>query len=794
VLLSYRWVAELAGFAPNPEDLAEKLTFSGLEIDGLKRVGVGLDRVIVGIIKDKRPHPSKQNLNCVSVDTGNGDVPVVCGAPNCPGAGSRVVLAQIGARLGDLEIAPRELSKERSEGMLCSERELGIGPDHDGILLLDGITNAAAGTPITQALDLDDWIYDVSVTPNRPDALSHRGIAREMALLYGQPFTPPAIAQVEENGAPISELAQVVVRDTIGCPRYAASLINGIEVGQSRFSARYRLHNLGVRPICNAVDVSNLIMLEWGQPLHAFDLDKISNNRIEVRRAVDGERMKTLDDIDRLFTSDDLLICDGERPIGIAGIMGGLDTGVTETTRNVLIECAYFDPKSIRRTSKRLRLQSESSYRFERGVDPSATLEALEAATSSMIAACGGEKAPGMIDCCQSPIQRRRILFRTKRFGSTMGYTAERTEMKRVLEGIGARVSQTGEDFSVEAPLSRPDIEREIDLIEEVARVLGLERVPSQLPRIQSRAPQRLEFDAARRVKETLASYGLDEATCYSFVPGGLLTKLAADDDVVRIANPLNTERASMRTTLLAGLLENLRRATTRYELSLRQFEVGHTFHDEGKELPREVLRAAVLLSGPRDAWVGEKSAEHDFFDVKGIASALVRDLTGCTAEFCPLTEARHLHPLRASSIRIDSDTIGTIGEIHPDILASLKLPRGAVCFEVDVLSLWSKRRRPRVPLLSEFPPVVRDVSLLIPEKQDAGPIAESLQKACGPLAVQVRLIDIYRGQGVEDGKKSLTYSITYRAFDRTLTDAEIDSIHKNAVDSLSQQFSAVVR
>ena len=794
MLLSYRWVTEIAGFAPSPEELSERLTFGGLEVDALRRVGDGLDRVVVGVVLEKRPHPARPALSCVVVDAGSGRVPVVCGAPNCPGPGSRVVLAQVGAKLGDFEVTAKELAKELSEGMLCSEHELGIGPDHEGILLLDGLTGAPAGTPIADALELRDWIYDLSVTPNRPDALSHRGVAREMALLFGRPFAPAKVARAKESGAQVSSLAQVAVRDAAGCPRYTASVITGVAVGPSPFATRYRLFNLGVRPISNAVDVSNLVMLEWGQPLHAFDLDKLAGRRIEVRRAAEGERMKTLDEIDRVFTADDLLICDGARPVAVAGVMGGLDTGVGADTRNVLIECAYFDPKGIRRTSKRLKLQSESSYRFERGVDPRAAVEVLEAATATMVALCGGARAPGVIDVYPTPIEPRRILFRAARYAAIMGYAAERDEMRRVLEGVGCAVSPAPDGFEVEAPTARPDIEREIDLIEEVARVLGLARVPSRLPRIQSRAPRRVEFDAARRIKEALASYGLDEATSYSFVPEGLLARLGVDRGAVRIANPLNAERAAMRTTLLAGLLESLKRATTRYEPGVRQFEVGRTFHDEGEELPREVLRAAALLGGPRDAWVGEPAADHDFFDAKGLALALVRDLTGETPELAPTAAAPFLHPARGCEIRVGGAPVGVVGEIHPDVLASMKLARGAVALEVDVLALWAKRRRPRVPPLSEFPPMARDVALLVDEAQDAGPIAAALEEACGPLAVGVRLFDVYRGKGIDDGRKSLAYSVTYRSRERTLTDAEVDALHKAAVARVAERFRATVR
>jgi phenylalanyl-tRNA synthetase beta chain len=794
VLLSHRWIAEIAGFSPDPEELGDKLTFGGLEVDAMRRVGTGLDHIVVGIVTEKRPHAKKPNLSCVTVDGGSGPIPVVCGAPNCPGPGARVALALVGARVGGIEIAARELHGERSMGMLCSEQELGVGPDREGIMLLDGVTAAPPGAPLVEALELEDWIYDLSVTPNRPDALSHRGVAREACLLYGRPFEPAPVARAAEGGAPAAGAARVEVADPSGCPRYAAAVIRGASIGASPFAIRYRLHNLGVRPIGNAVDVTNLVMLEWGQPLHAFDLDRLAGRAIVVRRAKVGEAMRTLDGVERIFTADDLLICDGEKPVAVAGVMGGEDTGVTESTRNVLIECAYFDPRTIRRTAKRLKLQSESSYRFERGVDPGAAIDILESAAATMVALCGGAKAPGVFDRYPVPIEPRRARLRGKRFEAIMGYRAEADERRRVLEGIGAAVEQVGDDFEVVVPTARPDITREIDLIEEVARVLGLARVPARLPRIQSRSPKRVEFDAARRVKEALASYGLDEAVCYSFVPEALLARLGMDRGIVRIANPLNAERAAMRTTLVAGLLESLRRATTRYETLVRQFEVGRTFHDEGRELPREVLRAAAILSGPRDAWVGEAAASNDVFDAKGVAIALIRDLTGAEAILAPGADVPFLHPARSGALVVDGAALGCVGEIHPEILGAYKLDRGAVCFEIDVLALWARRRRPRVAPLSEFPPSVRDVALLVDEGEDAGPVAAALREACGPLAMQVRLFDVYRGKGIEAGRKSLAFSVVYRAFDRTLTDDEIDSIHRAAVAAVAARFGAIVR
>jgi phenylalanyl-tRNA synthetase beta chain len=794
VRLSYKWLCELAGFEPDPEELADRLTFSGLEVDEVSRVGVDLDRIVVGRITSRERHAERDKLFNVIVDVGDEQLPVVCGAPNTPDAGGAVVLALPGAQVGEIRVEPRELAGARSEGMICSELELDIGPDHEGILLLDGETDAAPGTPVADALGLEDWIVELSVTPNRPDALSMRGLAREVCVLYDEPFSPPEPAAAPTDGPSAAELATVELLDPVACPRYMAAVLTGLEVRPSPFALRYRLHNLGVRPISNLVDVTNLVLLEYGQPLHAFDLDRLAGRKIVVRKARAGEKMVTLDEVERTFTDEDLLICDGERPVAVAGVMGGEETGIGDQTRNLLIECAYFSPPFIRRTSKRLKLSSESSYRFERGVDPNRGPAVLAAASSLSVELAGGAAAPGLIDEYPEPIASPRVFLRPSRYEQVIGARVEPAEMRRILTGLGAGVSGPDERLEVEVPTARPDIEREIDLVEEVARVVGFGEVESELPRIQCAIPDREEFEAERRAKELLAALGLDEAISYSFVPESWLSVMGLDRQLVRIANPLNAERATMRTTLLAGLLENLRRAVTRFVPGFRQFEVGRTFHDEGEELPREILRAAGLLSGPREGWVGEKSAPLDVFDAKGLVSAFVRGLTGIEPELVPASDLVHLHPKRALKVSVEGAEVGAVGEIHPAVLTHHKLPRGAVGFEVSVLDLWRARRRSHAGQIPEYPPMVRDVALMVDEQQDTGPVGDALARACGELAVEVRPFDVYRGKGVEEGKKSLAFSVVYRAADRTLTDEEVDAIHRSAVEEVKAAFKAVVR
>jgi phenylalanyl-tRNA synthetase beta chain len=794
VLLSWKWVCEIAGFEPEPSAMAERLTFSGLEVEGMRRVGAGLDGVVVGVVAARERHPGRDGLFVVKVDSGARTVQVTCGAPNCPGPGGRVALALPGAKVGGLVVEPRSFGEVRSEGMLCSEDELGIGPDRDGILLLGDDTPAAPGTPLAAALGLDDAILTVNVTPNRPDALSHRGIAREIALLFGRAFEPVSAHEATEGGQPVAEMASVELLAPDACPRYAAAVVTGVAVRRSPFGLRYRLHNLGVRPISNLVDVTNAMMLEFGQPLHAFDLDRLAGRRIVVRKAAEGERMTTLDEIERVFCADDLLICDGERPVAVAGVMGGLATGIGERTTRLLIECAYFQPRGIRRTSKRLKLASESSFRFERGVDPALAPEVLKAATALTVKLAGGARAPGFIDVCPRPIERKIITLRPSRYAVVMGSEVEVGEMQRILTGLGATVAKSDSGLEVTAPTSRPDLEREIDLIEEVARIRGFDEVPAVLPHVECAVPDRPEYEAAKRAKEVLASLGLAEAVSYSFVPQQALEALGAAQGVVRIANPLSSERASLRTTLLAGLLENLRRAHTRFVSGVRQFEVGRTFHDENGELPRETLRAAAVLSGARDAWIGEEGAPMDIFDAKGIAAAFVERMSGTQAAFEPAHGLAHLHPMRAWRILLCGEEIGSAGEIHPSVLAAEKLPRGVCGFEVVVRPLWDGRARSAVRPLPEYPPMARDVAMLVDEAQDAEPIREALGSACAPLGQDVALFDVYRGDRVPTGKKSLAFSVVYRAPDRTLTDQEVDEAHKRGVGVVAAVFGAQVR
>ncbi len=794
MLVSYKWLCEIAGINVSAHELAKMLTFAGLEVEGIEQVGALLEKVVVGEVREKTSHPSRDNLSVVKVDSGKGVVQVVCGAPNCPGPGGRVVLALPGARLGEMEIAKRKLGGVESSGMICSELELNIGPGHEGVLVLEDEISAPPGTAVTDALGLGDWILNIGITPNRPDALSHRGIARDAALLCQETFRPAPRIPADEGGSPVDAVARVEILDPERCPRYGAAVLTGIKVGPSPFAVRYRLHNLGIRPINNIVDATNLVMLEWGQPLHAFDLDELAESKIIVRRAKAGETIVTLDEVERELSEEDLLICDAARPVAVAGVMGGEHCGVTAKTERVLIECAYFDPSSVRRTSKSLKLSSESSYRFERGIDPSMGPDVLAATTALMTELAGGKQAPGFIDNHPKAIEPHKVSFRPERFRQLMGFAAAPKEIERILSGLGCGVKKRGESFEVTVPLSRPDITREVDLVEEVARIRGFEDVPSTLPRVRCLPPQRAEFDAARRVKEIMCSLGLQEAVSYSFVSDSVLEVLGCNRDVVHIANPLSSERKAMRTTLVPGLVESLKRAQSRFLPGIAQFEVGRTFHESGRELPHEELKVAALVSGPVPGWLGDAPRSYDFYDIKGIAEAFVRQTTSAKLRLLPGDKVPYLHPKRSVAVFVKDVNLGNIGELHPEVAAKLKLSRGVCLMELSVDELWKVKRKPEAAALPEFPPMTRDVALLLDEKTDAGPVGEALAQACTDLGQKVELFDVYTGKGIPAGKKSLAFSIEYRAPDRTLTDKEVDDVHRRAVDEVIRRFDAKQR
>ena len=793
MLISYSWLKELLNLdGVSPEEAAERLTLIGLEVEGVTEIGRKLENVVVADVVTSGPHPSRPNLKVVTVNRGGGTVDVVCGAPNVPKPGGKVALALPGARLEGGTVEARPLGGVMSAGMLSSEKELGIGEDASGLFIID--EPIPSGTPLLKAFPIADTVLEVSITPNRGDCLSHRGIARELAASLERPFDPPSPSSFTEEGKPASDSVKVRIDDPDGCPRYMAGVVLGVTVGPSPFALRHRLHILGQRPINNIVDATNLLLLEFGQPFHAFDLGRLQGGEIIVRRAQKGETMKTLDGADRVLTPEDLVIADARAAVAVAGVMGGLASEVSEATRNLLLECATFQPRSIRRTSKRLRLASESSMRFERGVDQEGMPLALRSLTSLVCRLSGGRAAPRPVDSEPRPFSRPKVFLRPERYRKVVGMEAGARDLVAALGRLGLEAgTDPNERLAVAVPSRRPDLRREEDLIEEVIRVLGYDRIPSTPPRIASSVPSPTQFQEIRRAREILASLGLFEAINYTFAPEKDLATLH-EQARIRIANPLKEDRAHMRTTLLAGLIEDLKRAINRRVEPMKLFEVGPTFRERpGETFPEEPCKVSALLWGKRDVWVGDKESALDFYDLKGLAEAFVREFCGRSAGFELRADPR-LHPRSACAVLVDGTSVGVLGEIHPEIGETLDLPAGVFVFELDLALLLKGREKRTYFPLPRFPAIVRDVALLLDERATAAEVMAVLRHGAGPLAVQVDVFDVYKGKQVQKGRKSMAFRVTYRADDRTLTDLEVDEAHQRAVQEALAAFEAVQR
>ncbi|HEY3669069.1 MAG TPA: phenylalanine--tRNA ligase subunit beta, partial [Polyangiaceae bacterium] len=583
---SYRWLKELLpGLSASPDEVALRFGAAGLAVDGVRRFGAGLESLLVVQVRALEPHPKRASLNLVTVDRGGVEQRVVCGASNVPAPGGLVVLAPLGAVLPGMDgpLTPKDIGGVMSEGMLCSETELGLADSANGILILpEG--SAKAGARFVDAFPAaQDTIYELDVTPNRPDALGHVGLARELGALLGLPFTPPpAGTPTRAANEKLEALIRVENRDTERCPHYAAGAVLDVVIAPSPLWLQWRLHSLGVRPISNVVDITNLLLLEFGQPLHAFDLDRVRGGQIVVRRAAAGEPFSTLDGVSRTLDQDDLVIADAEGPSALAGVMGGLDSEIRETTRRVLLECAYFTPRGVRRTARRYGLHTEASHRFERGVDYAAVSHVLARAKTLLSELASGAAVPGSIDARGSEPMLPEISLRSARLDALLGVAVPFAEARAIVERLGfpileAQGSGPSAALRVGAVSFRPDVTREVDLIEEVCRVRGLDAIPTRLPPVIPQPP-RTTGKLERDVGAAAVALGLSEAVTYAFVSEADLAKVHAPKPSVWLTNPLSEERNVMRTSLLPGLLEALRRARRRGETRARLFTVGTCF------------------------------------------------------------------------------------------------------------------------------------------------------------------------------------------------------------------------
>ncbi len=793
--LSLNWLKDFVDLTVDAQVLADRLTMAGLEVEAVEAVVPEFSGVVVGKVTRVAPHPQADRLQVAEVEAGARTYKVVCGAPNVA-PGRLYPFAPPGATLSaDRKVKAAKLRGVVSEGMLLAEDELGLSADHAGLMEIS--QDIPPGRDLAAALNLADTVLEVAVTPNRPDCLSVLGLAREVAALIRQPLRHPEVL-VTPDPEPASQRAKVTILDPVGCPRYAARLLVDLTVGPSPFWLRRRLQLAGLRAINNLVDVTNYVLLEFGQPLHAFDFQRLGGGAIVVRRPHKGERLfVTLDGQERPLNGETLLICDAAQPVALAGIMGGLESEVTGATRQVLIESAYFDPRTIRRTAKRLGLSTEASYRFERGVDPEGVIHALERATQLMAEVGRGRALSGRLDEYPNPIYHPRLSLRVSRTNQVLGTNFSKEQVSRFLRQLHLPAVEAEVDtLEVQVPSFRRDLEREIDLIEEVARLSGYEEIPVTLPQGVVATPRPgAEVRLRSEAKQLLLGQGFFEVISYAFQPERLGAWLGEADAPLRLANPLSEEQALMRTSLLPGLLDALRRNAMKQILDVRLFELSKVFVPQpGAELPREELLLAGLMYGAREeaSWLAGKDPV-DFFDLKGVVETLLAGLLVPEVAFAGDDLPAYLR--QGAKIYAGDLKLGFLGELKPDIAEKLDLEGAVWVFNLKFDALAAAAQAfPLYTPLPRYPAAYRDIALVLDETVPAAQVAQALYHYGRPWLEEARLFDVYSGDPIPPGKRSLAFRLSYRDPERTLTDDLVNRHHEALVQALAKDLGAELR
>ncbi len=794
----------------SPDKLADHLTMLGLEVDEIAPLYQDLVALKTGLVISAESHPDADKLTVCQVRIGDEIYQIVCGAPNVR-QGLAVVVALPGTVLpGNFKIGKSKIRGVESLGMICSERELGLSNEHDGIMELPEGT--LHGQSFLKAMALDDIFVEVDLTPNRPDCASVIGIAREIAGVLRKPLTLPI------QGAAIPATSKdfsVEIQANELCPRYAARLIKNVKIGPSPWWLRKCLLNVGLRPINNIVDITNFVMLEYGQPLHAFDFDTLAGSKIVVRTPRQSEMsFATLDDAARQLDSEMLMICDGEKPIAVAGVMGGLNSEVTGTTTTILLESACFNPVSIRKTARKLNMATDASYRFERGVDPDGTINALNRAVGLICELAGGQAPEDGYDCYPGKRELSTLDLSISRTNSLLGIDLTGDKISELLESIGINCRSEERDLlKVMPPSFRIDIEREADLVEEVARLYGYNNIPATLPEVKLSYPEQ-DSNRLRRLKlaERLTSIGYTEAINYSFISEkhvGMLNISAVDDRSrgVQLLNPLSEDQAVMRTTLLPGLLENVRRNINHQKTAIKMFEIGKVFTPVGNNVqPKEKTMLSGVLSGNRH---GESSPLHykpepvDIFDAKGCVEFIIREM-----ELGPIGDAEAIHfalsenegePFAEDGFYLDilsgSSRIGSLGKIKTEVLRRFSIKHDVYYFDLFYDRICDQNTvSKQFSSLPVFPSVKRDIALVVSEQVSAGELLAKVQNSRDKLIESCEIFDVFQGTKIPEGYKSVALTITYRSQTKTLTEKNVEKSHSKIVRLLTEEFGGSFR
>jgi len=807
MLISLQWLREFVPFQGSVQELAERLTMQGLEVEAIIDPFESIAKIVVGHVADRAPHPESDHLSVCTVDVGAAEpLQIVCGAPNVA-QGQNVPVAMIGTTMpGGLEIKKAKLRGVVSCGMICSERELGLSEEHSGIMVLP--ESFRPGQLITEALGLERQVIEVSITPNRADCLSVLGIARETALGFGLPLTMPRLNLVEDAAAgDAAKAVRIDIADGELCPVYRARVLTGAKIDKSPDWMRYRLLAIGQRPINNIVDVTNYILMELGQPLHSFDRTLLKGDVIRVAPATPdqqgGQTITTLDGQERKLLGSDLLIWDAERPVALAGVMGGANSSITDESTEVLLECAIFRPGTIRKTARRLALPSESSYRFERGVDQVGSLFALERAAQLMAEVSGARVMAGIAVAEPKPWAKREHDFRIAKCNALLGLELTADFCRSTLTGLGCPVNDANPDcWRVGSPSHRLDLEREVDLFEECGRVHGLDRIPAVLPKIskslESVQMRDTEFGFLQALKAWAVGAGLREAVNYSFVGTDDLDRLNLPvAGRIKIANPLTEDQNVLRTEIAPGLLNNVRHNLAQGNASLRLFEVAKAFHEDAASDTgaRENSRLGMLVHGSRHSqeWPWEQG-EADYLDVKGLVENLLAHLRLGSGSYVLETEHPYLEPCARVEVATKAGVqlVGRIGRVQPKIADAYHARKDIwlADMDADLMRALSSATTPVFKSLPKFPPVRRDVTVICPATLHGEAIEAAIREMKPKNLESLALVAVYAPEGSpsEKAERNLTYRLTYRHAERTLVDKEVDKEHGKVLSGLPQK------
>ena len=798
MLISLNWLKQyidLDGIEIN--EMENALTMIGQEVEKIDIVGGNLDKVVVAHLEEVKKHPNADSLTLCKVNNGKEILQIVCGASNHK-AGDKVVLAQIGARLSeDFVIKKGKIRGKESCGMLCSEVELGIGSDKDGIIILP--EDAPVGVPFKDYLGINDTVFELEITPNRPDCLSHIGIARELSAYYGKELKYPETEIKNEIEEKTSDNVKVTIEDSNLSRRYVTRILKNVTVKESPKWLKERIEAVGLRSINNIVDVSNFILMEMNHPNHVFDLDKIEGNEIKVKSAVKGDKLITLDEQERELEDGDIVICDSKKILALGGVMGGLDSEVTDNTKNILLEVAQFNPQNVRKTSRRLTLSSDSSYRFERGIDVEDSIKVINRLANLIQEVAGGEILNGYVDVYPVPHENKVAELNFERLNRFVGKVIPREKVIEILRNLEIDVKDNGDTLTLTAPSYRDDLELEQDYFEEVIRMYGFDNIENILPRVDINKNSTLDTTKLTdKVKTICASVGLKEVINYSFIPKDALQKLkftgVSEDKLIDISNPITEDFVTMRPTLLYSLIKNAKDNMNRNVSNIRFFEVSRTF-EKAEELAKEDIKVGIILAGENDKTLwNPKPVHYDFYDLKGIVEEIFSKLKFQSFSIKRSVQTE-FHPGRSADVFVGKEYIGSFGEIHPDVLENFGLNKKTVLvaeFNIELIKKYINKPFVYQGIV-KYPAVPRDLALVMNENILVGDVLKTIEKIDKKVE-KVELFDIYQGIGVEPGKKSVAISILLRDDSKTLEEKEINDIIDKILAKMKKDYMAELR